>query len=240
MKPWWSPALLQITLTGLIYHCYRSWTLVGGHRLVNHMIVVGASSLRRTLDYLPYDLRVKYRRFTFAKSGLSLNPNNVSKLKKLQWLLRNGFLKSREIILWHDVINNSITKNPKNFNTKCSPEQLTEIITNFQHQIAAIIYIRRDGTPHIFEKLRKTKPLIIDAIKRLLSKQKQNDIDTVVALSKLHPPPSLELKLLNKVLSKRHNLRSLVLQQRSKSRKRPTKSKRAAAKKKQAAQSSSH
>ena len=42
------------------------------------MIVVGASSLRRTLDYLPYDLRVKYRRFTFAKSGLSLNPNNVN------------------------------------------------------------------------------------------------------------------------------------------------------------------
>ena len=207
---------------------------------MNHMIVVGASSLRRTLDYLPYDLRVKYRRFTFAKSGLSLNPNNVSKLKKLQWLLRNGSLKSREIILWHDVINNSITKNPKNFNTKCSPEQLTEIITNFQYQIAAIIYIRRDGTPHIFEKLRKTKPLIIDAIKRLLSKQKQNDIDTDVALSKLHPPPSLELKLLNKVPSKRHNLRSLVLQQRSKSRKRPTKSKRAAAKKKQAAQSSSH
>ena len=232
--------ILQITLTGFIYHCYRAWTLVGGHRLVDHMIVVGASSLRRTLDYLPYDLRVKYRRFTFAKSGLSLNPNNVSKLKKLQWLLRNGSLKSREIILWHDVTNNSITKHPKNFNTKCSPEQLTEIITNFQHQIAAIIYIRRDGTPHIFEKLRKTKPLIIDAIKRLLPKQKQNDIDTVAALSKLHPPPSLELKLLNKVFSKRHNLRSLVLQQRSKSRVRPTKSKRAAAKKKQAAQSSSH
>ena len=138
------------------------------------------------------------------------------------------------------MINNKITKHPKTFNTKCSPEQLTEIITKFQHQIAAIIYIRRDGTPHIFEKLRKTKPLIIDAIKRLLPKQKQNDIDTVVALSKLHPPPSLELKLLNKVLSKRHNLRSLVLQQRPKSRVRPTKSKRAAAKKKQAAQSSSH
>ena len=115
----------------------------------------------------------------------------MSKLKKLQWLLRNGSLKSREIILWHDVINNSITKHPKNFNTKCSPEQLTEIITNFQHQIAAIIHIRRDGTPHIFEKLRKTKPLIINAIKRLLPKQKQNDIDTGVALSKLHPPPSL-------------------------------------------------
>ena len=205
------------------------------------MIVVGASSLRRTLDYLPYDLRVKYRRFNFAKSGLSLNPNNVCKLKKLQWLLRNGSLKSREIILWHDVINNSITKHPKNFNRKFSPEQLTEITTNFQHQIAAIIYIRQDGTNHIFEKLRKTKPLTIDAIKRLLPKQKQNDIDTVVALSKLHhPPPSLELKLLNKVLSKRHNLRSVVLQQRSKSRVRPTKSKRAAAKKQQAAQSSSH
>ena len=111
------------------------------------MIVVGASSFRRTLDYLPYDLRVKYRRLIFAKlGGLSLNSNDVSKLKKLQWLLRNGSLKSREIILRHDVINNSITKHPKNFNTKCSSEQLTEIITNFQHQIAAIIYIRRNGT----------------------------------------------------------------------------------------------
>ena len=69
---------------------------------MDQLIVIGASSLRRTLDYLPYDLRVKYRRFSFAKSGLSLNPNNVSKLKKLQWLLRN------------DVINNSITKHPKN------------------------------------------------------------------------------------------------------------------------------
>ena len=156
---------MQITLTGLFYHCYRSWTLVGGHRLVDHMIVVGARSLRRTLDYLPYDIRVKYRRFTFAKLGLSLNPNNVSKFKKLQWFFRNGSLESREIILWHDVINNSITENPKIFNTKCSPEQLTEIITNFQHQIAAIIYIRRDGPLHIFEKLRRTRPLIIDAIK---------------------------------------------------------------------------
>ena len=133
------------------------------------------------------------------------------------------------------MINNSIIKHPKNFNTTCSPEQLTEIITNFQHQKAAIIDIRQDGTPFIFEKLRKTKPFIIDAIKRLPPKQKQNDIATVVALSKLHPPPSLELKLLNKVLSKLHNLRSLVLQQRLKSRVRPTKPKRTPAKKKQAA-----
>ena len=77
------------------------------------MIVVGASSLRKTIDYLPYDRRVKYRRFTIAKSGLSLNPNNVSKFKKLQWLLRNGSIKSREILLWHDVINKSTTKHPQ-------------------------------------------------------------------------------------------------------------------------------
>ena len=142
---------LQITLTGLFYHCYHSWTLVGVHRLVDHMIVNGASSLRRTLDYLPYDLKVKYRRFNFAKSGLILNPTNVSKFKKLQWLLRKGSLKSRETILWHDVINNCITKHPKNFNTKCSPEQLTEIITNFQHQICDHIHSSRQYRSHLWK-----------------------------------------------------------------------------------------
>ena len=136
------------------------------------VLVIGASSLRAALDKLPYKQRENLLIRTRSINSLTLNPNSRSKSKKLQWLLRHGCLKrDRDIIIWHDIINNSITTHSSNSQTKLTPEQLITVLQEFQPQIAGIIYFRRVGTPCMFESLRKLDTLVVDALAKLISKQ---------------------------------------------------------------------
>ena len=142
--------------------------------------------------------------------------------KNLPWLLRGGCLKSEQIVLWHDVINNSLTKHPKKYNTKCTIDQIQGILRKFQPRIRAIAYTRRLGTPFIFDDLRKQDILVIDVIKQLIPKQKAKDFDLV-----LDPSTSTDAKVLKKLFDKQPNLKPLVQKKRSKTRKRLKKQRRA-------------
>ena len=180
------------------------------------VLVLGASSLHRALKTLPYKKRKNLLIRTRSISGLSFNPNN-SNNTKLQWLRRHGCLRNeRQIIIWHDIINNSLTTHRKNSNTKCSPEQLVNIVREFEPQIVGILYCRRVGTPFIFSTLRKLDILVVDVLKKFISKKLQHNLDFVLDLSQEHLKHKTEIHLLKKVRKARYDLKDLVRQQRSK------------------------
>ena len=71
--------------------------------------VVAASSLFHSLNILRPAEKAELDELVYAESGLSLNPHTVRKRQNLQTLLEEHPLVDKEIILWHDVLNNSLS-----------------------------------------------------------------------------------------------------------------------------------
>ena len=191
--------------------------------------LIGASSLYRAFNSSPYSLRSTIYKKSTAIPGLSLNPNSNNRLKDLGFLLERGQLRDRsDLVCWHDVINNSITEHKSNGNKALTVEQLLQILKKHSHKFAAIIYCQRFSTPNILEELRTLNILIIDVKKKLMSKRKQKTPKITSELQKVHPWPELERNFITTILKKSTDLYSLVLQKRSKTRKRkPRKKKKA-------------
>ena len=80
--------------------------------------VIGASSLKRALQNLDFDNRNTLGNFITAIPSLSLNPFVQSDTLKLSFLLDHGILKNtNQLVIWHDILNNSLTPHKSNNNT---------------------------------------------------------------------------------------------------------------------------
>ena len=79
------------------------------------VFIIGISSLKAATKVAPNDLKRVLSRISFASKGLSLNPNSIHKLLNLELLLERGKLcEAKDIILWHDVLNDTIAKHRLN------------------------------------------------------------------------------------------------------------------------------
>ena len=189
-------------------------------------LIVGASSLHATVKSAPATIQRRIYRHQTSIPGLSLNPNTRKHYKL------NRKLKSvKGLILWHDLINNTISPHRSNGYKPCSTRELLNILTPNKNKISAIVYCRRFGTPDIFEELRKLDILVI-RVKQLLSTRKRKNTKILGELLKVHPSVRLELQLLKTIFKNRNNLRKLVLKKRSQSQKRKSK-KRSSSKRRQ-------
>ena len=75
------------------------------------MHVIGASSLHKALESLQKDEKRKLRTHVTAIPGLSLNLRVKNPLKNLEFLLQKERLSQIDnLILWHDLVNSTITK----------------------------------------------------------------------------------------------------------------------------------
>ena len=131
--------------------------------------LVGASCLYHLIHKKEHKERNRYHRISTSIPGLSVNYNTR---KTVQDLLKNKLaLRNRNrIVIWHDVINNSITEHKSNWcaakncyrplNSNELVDTLKEI--NKNKQIEAIVYTRRQGTPDLSVTLRKTGILILE------------------------------------------------------------------------------
>ena len=135
-----------------------------------------------------------------AIRGLSLNPKSISPLKILQNLLKEGFLESKKIIIWHDVVSISLSEHRSNRDNPCEIDKLLEILTGPKHKIEAILYCRRLGSPNLFQQLKETGILILDVKRRLTSTRKRNNPDFSADLAAIHPQSSTDIKLTRTVL----------------------------------------
>ena len=114
------------------------------------------------------------------------------------------------MVVWHDVVNNTISSHRTNNYRAAGVEELTNYLKSKKQQILAIVYCRREGTPDLFSQLLGTGVLIIPARKRLLSKSKQNDPEQLKEYLKLHQSADLELKSLRLVVAHKERLSELI------------------------------
>ena len=189
------------------------------------VLIVGASCLYKAINFLPSWQRKSLEGNIFARPGLSFN-NCISKLKNLQHLLSHGSLNGRtDLIIWHDILSNSITPHRTNNNTPQSTDELIATLKIFRQNIKAILYNRRFGTPQLFDKLCEHRvSLVISVQKHLLSRRKQKSPWFVQEIQKVHPDVNIEINFVNIILAHESNLRKLTLKKRSKARKRKSES----------------
>ena len=121
---------------------------------------MGASCLRNAIKAAPYGLKTFLRRFCFAVPGMSLNPWSRKPLNRLQYLRQKGTLSKKSIVIWHDIINNALTKHHSNNNRACRIcriDKLLSLIEQFKPRQSAIVYTARSSAPNILEQLRNSQ-----------------------------------------------------------------------------------
>ena len=93
--------------------------------------ILGASSLSRVIEKFDNSKRTLKKTIT-AILGLSFNQNNKNDLKVISTLLPKERLlkisRKEKFIIWHDAVNNSLSRHPSNFNTRLTPKQLQRIL----------------------------------------------------------------------------------------------------------------
>ena len=102
----------------------------------------------------------------------------------------------KDLVIWHDAINNSISKHRSNNNRILSTDQLKSLLLRYKENITAIVYCRRNGTDNIEKELKKTGILVLNIVEDFILKRKAKDQILIEKYKELHQPPSLELKSL--------------------------------------------
>ena len=179
-------------------------------------MIVAASFLYHSLKDLEQEERRETQQKVYAFPGLSLNPNTLNRGKDLRLLLELQPLASKQFIIWHDVLNNSISSHRTNnytpwriYNQFTGVYALAYLLAYLQskrRQISGIVYCRRTGTPDVFEDLRKTEIIVIKTTGSLISRRKKRNPAVLREYLQLHQSSELELKPLRVVLAHRDHL----------------------------------
>ena len=126
------------------------------------------------------------------------------------------------MVIWHDMISNSISKHRSNGNRPCQTKNLLDILCSFKNRIEAILYVQRANSPNNLQKLKRTGILILDVKTRLTSTRKRNNPNFIADLQKIHPNIGNGRKLLHTILKNQYNFRNLIRKKRSLSKNRPS------------------
>ena len=78
------------------------------------VFILAASSLHHAIKTLPQALQDHYKNGTYALPGPSFNPNAVKVQKTAPFLLSHFFRDKKRLVLWHDVVNNSLSRHRSN------------------------------------------------------------------------------------------------------------------------------
>ena len=112
---------------------------------------------------------------------------------------------------------NSLSCHGINKNKPLRQSQLIAVLEKYHERIEAIVYCPREGTPDIYNQLKRSTLVTIHIVKDIVSRSKQKDPSLLKEYRALHQKPALELKTLTVVLAHKSNLRSMI------TRSRPTK-----------------
>ena len=136
--------------------------------------------------------------------------------KTAQFQLSHFFRDKKGLVIWHDVVNNSLSRHRSNNNKPLTPSQLIAVLEDYQERIEAIVYCPREGTLDIYNQLKRSTLVTIHIVKDIVSRRKQKDPSLLKEYRALDQRPALELKTLTIVLARRNYLRSLKTRSRPK------------------------
>ena len=157
--------------------------------------IIAASSLSHSIEQgLTPEQKNLVEQIVYAEGGFNLNPRTNFKFKNVTDYIR---ATSKSIILWHDLINNSIIEFKKI--KPLMTQQLLDTLRSFNN-LFAIVYCQRTGTENIFDELRTLDTIVIDVTKHLISKSESLDENITGLYRELHQSSDLELRSLSVVL----------------------------------------
>ena len=170
--------------------------------------IIAASSLYNSIGELQIKLRKQLRELVHAGPGFSLNPESVNKSKDVYNYLKSEELRDTRIILWHDLINNTITPHKSN---NYQPQSVNQLVASLRSLTNLdIVYCQHTGSPNIFEDLRTLDCPIIQVTTDILSKSEQRSEVLVEKYKAVHQSSDLELRSLGVVLHYYPNLRKIL------------------------------
>ena len=183
----------------------------------NFMIfILGASSLHHALETLPPDEKNALKEKIYTIPGLSLNFRAKNPKKVVQNLLAENFSEKTDIVIWHDVLNNSLSKHKSNNYRPLSVPELLDVLDCLKNKLRALVYCHRNRTPDIFEALKQQSISVFSIEKDFTSTRKQKDPNFLNELKALHQKPELELKHLDIVLRNEADLNKITEKNRPK------------------------
>ena len=146
-------------------------------------------------------------------------------------LLSKDPAEKTDIIIWHDLLNNSISKHESNIYRALTVPQLIEILQSIENKLRALVYCHRFRTPNIYQTLKElensTNIKVFSIVKHFISTRKQKDTDFLKKLKALHQSPEIEIKHIDFILRNESELDAITDKSRPK---RPSKRTRKAIK----------
>ena len=161
------------------------------------MHILAASSLFLAVKSLPGGVKRRRNLTTIPRLHL-IEDSAKFHYKTVQFQLR--FVRRRqrcsnpEVVIWHDVINNSIAPHSSNYNSPFDAQQLISALKRLRVKIKAIVYCQRKGAPDIFADLNRHF-LTIHVVRETLSDRKLKDHQLLQQYQELHLEKKLELKI---------------------------------------------
>ena len=159
------------------------------------VFIVAASSVDHALETLNPENRKNYNERVYSLPGLSLNVNTKNPKKIVQNLLSKELSDKTDIVIWHDVLNNSISKHESNNFRPLTVPQLLEILKFFENKLRALVYCHRFRTPNILPNLKEiektTNIKVFSIVDDFISTRKQKDPDFLKNLKALHQSPEM-------------------------------------------------
>ena len=106
----------------------------------------------------------------------------------------------KDVVIWHDVINTSITWHTSNGFRSLSVTELLTILNQLEGRLRALVYCQRDWTPNTVEKLKSRSIIVLQVEKNFVSSRKQKCQGFMKQICALHESPELQLKHLHILL----------------------------------------
>ena len=134
----------------------------------------------------------------------------------MQNLLSKDFAEKTYINIWHDVLNNSISKPKSNHFRALFVCELLDFLKSRKNKLRALVYCQRIRTPDISDLL-KTQSIPVFRIETdFLSTRKQNDPKIFNELKAIHQRPEFEIKHLDIIFRKGTDLVQITANSRPK------------------------
>ena len=160
--------------------------------------IYAVSSLHYSQELLTDEEKKQFLPHISAVTVLSLNRNTVNPQKNLANLLSRA-PQLRQIVVWHEVISNTIASHHTNNYSACSTEGLIAVLKEFN--INAFIYCQRRGIPDIKSQLISSGVLVFPITKFLMSKKKRKaEPELMEGCQEFHQDSQLDLKSLRMML----------------------------------------
>ena len=150
------------------------------------VFILAANSLHHAIKTLPQALQDHYKIWIYALPGLSFNPNALNVQKTALFQFSHFFRDKKRLVIWHDVMNNSLSRHCSNNNRRLTPSQLIAVLEMYQERIEAIVYCPREGNPDIYDQLKRSTLVNIHILKDIVSKRKQKEPSLLKEYRALH------------------------------------------------------